>query len=696
MADWSLPSLSSTYVLYRQYFNDRLVDAALMFRSDICVVTNIATGTIRWNASLSTWQDWSGAEWSALADAYAINITGNAATATIADSVEEGGVTAEALGTSSVTTNAIASKAVTLTKLADMSGQYRILGRVSSGPGSPEDITMQQVFGAVGGTTTGSLIVKNASFWAGIAPGSYGQYLKLPLSGPKIPYWGSLSVGPSNISGSAVNNYHVEPGTIPQRARSLVVDATDTNAFSTVVTSNGLGILSCGTNTNGQLGCGSTTNMDTWVCGAFNTPPGGVPIKKVVRAYNSVWVLFSNGNVYSCGINTYGQLGHGDQIQRNIFTRIGYFVTNGILISDIFVCASRYGSQDSVYFLASDGRLFSCGYNGYGQLGVGDSLMKMLPTQISGAISNISKIAAGGNSAFLLTSTGLVYACGYNGYGQLGVGDLSKREAFTAISGGITDVAEVYAWDGRSDGTNWGLSQSTFLLTNGGDVYATGYNGYGQLGLGDATQRTAFTHLTFPYPIMKLANFGGGSHPSMFAQDSQGDCYAWGYNANGTIGDGTTANRSTPWKIVGYSEDTAATTMPWNSAGGILQILEMGSALGHCAGVILDASSNLWGVGRANEGQLGLGSGLANVTRWTRIPSPTMWSSYELDRIVQVGRFGGDSQIGFMAITNSGLGGVNTGAGRVYATGYNGQGQTGTLSVRTASTLYTLQPCLLP
>lgn len=696
MADWLLPKLETTYVLYRQSFNDRIVDAALMFDTALTTATNIPVGAKGWNSSSSKFVKWSGSAWDDLASIYSINISGNAATATLAASVADGCITTLKYAPLSISSNAIAPQAVALDKVVNMAGQYRVLGRVSSGSGSPEDITMQQVFGAVGGATAGSLIVRNSTSWVGVVPGSYGQYLKLPSSGTKIPYWSTLSVGASNIVGSSVSNFHVVPGTIPQRAGSLVVDATDTNSFSTVVSSNGLGILSCGTNSNGQLGCGSTTNMDTWVCGAFNKPTDGTPVQKVIRAHNSVWVLFVNGMVYSCGINTYGQLGHGDAAQRTIFTRIEYFATNGIEVADIFVCASRYGSQDSVYFKATNGAVYSCGYNANGQLGVGDQLVKYLPTLISGSFENVIEIVGGGNSAFLLAGSGKVYACGFNGYGQLGVGDTNVRTSFTPISGGFTGVDKVYAWDGRSDSSGWALTQSTFLRTSTGDIYATGYNNVGQLGLGDTTQRTAFTKLTFSNPITQLANFGGGSHPSMFAVDSVGDCYAWGYNASGTIGDGTITNRSLPWKIVGWSEDIAATVMPWQSHGGIVQILEMGSTLGNGAGVILDVGGNLWGIGRANEGQLGLGSGMTNITRWTRIPLPTMWSSNDLDRIVQLGRFGLDTSIGFLALTNSGVGGPWTGAGRVYATGTNGAGQTGTMSARTASTVYTLQPCLLP
>jgi microcystin-dependent protein len=48
--------------------------------------TNIPTNTIRWNAANTYWEKYNGTSWAALAATYAINISGNAATATSATS----------------------------------------------------------------------------------------------------------------------------------------------------------------------------------------------------------------------------------------------------------------------------------------------------------------------------------------------------------------------------------------------------------------------------------------------------------------------------------------------------------------------------------------------------------------------------------------------------------------------------------
>lgn len=82
MADWSTPQLSSTYTVFRQALNDRLVDAALMFDSASTSATNIPSGAKRWNSTSSKFEKYNGSTWSDLAPLYAISISGNAATAT--------------------------------------------------------------------------------------------------------------------------------------------------------------------------------------------------------------------------------------------------------------------------------------------------------------------------------------------------------------------------------------------------------------------------------------------------------------------------------------------------------------------------------------------------------------------------------------------------------------------------------------
>jgi len=79
----------------------------------------------------------------------------------------------------------------------------------------------------------------------------------------------------------------------------------------------------------------------------------------------------------------------------------------------------------------SGNKLFSCGYNGYGQLGLGNTTARNTFTQLSG---NWDAFWVGTYSTHALSGTKL-FSCGYNLQGQLGLGDLINRTSLTQVSG---------------------------------------------------------------------------------------------------------------------------------------------------------------------------------------------------------------------------------------------------------------------
>lgn len=70
MADWSKPTLTSTYANYLSETTARDTDCAIQFSSG--TPTNIPTGAIKWDSGLSRWQQWSGTAWAELAATYAL------------------------------------------------------------------------------------------------------------------------------------------------------------------------------------------------------------------------------------------------------------------------------------------------------------------------------------------------------------------------------------------------------------------------------------------------------------------------------------------------------------------------------------------------------------------------------------------------------------------------------------------------
>jgi hypothetical protein len=79
-ANWSNPTLTSTYTNFVSEVKNRDEDLALQF--DGTTSTNIPTGTIRWDSSANRWKKWSGSAWGELTSTYALtglSTTGNAA-----------------------------------------------------------------------------------------------------------------------------------------------------------------------------------------------------------------------------------------------------------------------------------------------------------------------------------------------------------------------------------------------------------------------------------------------------------------------------------------------------------------------------------------------------------------------------------------------------------------------------------------
>ena len=56
MANWSNPQLTSTYTNFVTEVKDRDVDLAKQF--DGQTVSNLTTGTIRWDSSANRWKKW--------------------------------------------------------------------------------------------------------------------------------------------------------------------------------------------------------------------------------------------------------------------------------------------------------------------------------------------------------------------------------------------------------------------------------------------------------------------------------------------------------------------------------------------------------------------------------------------------------------------------------------------------------------
>ncbi len=221
-----------------------------------------------------------------------------------------------------------------------------------------------------------------------------------------------------------------------------------------------------------------------------------------------------------------------------------------------------------------DSTVKSWGYNYYGELGLGDTLDRLSPVQVSG-LAGITAVDAGQYHSIALKNNGTVWSWGNNFNGQLGTG-LFPNSSVPVQVFGLSNVRAI------ASGQNHCLA-----LKNDSTVSAWGFNQYGQIGNG-TTNTVACNCLPSPVAVINLNNVvaiaGGGYHSLALRKDST--VWAWGRNVNGQLGDSTTTNSSIPVKVKGLSGIIAI------SAGGI-----------HSLALKSDGSVYAWG-GNIN-GQLG-------------------------------------------------------------------------------------------
>lgn len=388
--------------------------------------------------------------------------------------------------------------------------------------GAPIDVTLASMLEIV----AGALQLKQFSTaYDRLAQGGLGSRLYLSTN----PATGTIE-----LHDAGVGNQGLRVKGIPQRANA------NTGLGRAVLLANN-DIMVCGASTNSQNG--NTNAVNAELPQRLHGIPAGKEITKIVEGETYRFALSSDGKVYAQGDNTQGQLGLGDTADRATFVQVT--ALDAFVVSNVFVTPPRGAAQNNSYFLINDGTVYSCGSDTYEQLGQGAAPADPLtPTLIAG-LTNVASIAASNNQrphVLAVHSDGTLSAWGHNAQGQLGLGDLVNRDTPQAVAG-PTNVVEALASCGS---TGVGFSM---LRTSTGALLSCGDNGSGQLGVGDTTDRTVFTAITFTpsATIVKVAISGDASGIAA-AVDDAGDFWCWGDNATGALGDGTVTDRTSPYK----------------------------------------------------------------------------------------------------------------------------------------------------
>lgn len=313
--------------------------------------------------------------------------------------------------------------------------------------------------------------------------------------------------------------------------------------------------------------------------------------------------LTANGEVWSWGHNNYGQLGHGDTANRSIAKRIEYFVTNNIQIARVICNRVNYYDYGVAYFLTTTGELYACGYNGNGNLGNGTTSHQYTPVRC-GALENIVDVGVSGlpYTIYAVEADGSFWVWGWNAYGQLGLGDTTLRST-PILNATINNAVKGLPTTGYTTAGN-GSTGSGFVLLADGSIWGAGYNGHGQLGQGDTAQRNSFTQISHPDTFIDI--FAScGRYCTIGALNDQGEVYFWGYNGYGQLGTGNTTQQTTPFKPNAPFQGNVTKA---KIAGGSSYI-----------GSIVQAGNELWAAGYNGNGNLGFGNSTSTNNTFKKV-----------------------------------------------------------------------------
>src|SRR3990167_6263411 len=85
------------------------------------------------------------------------------------------------------------------------------------------------------------------------------------------------------------------------------------------------------------------------------------------------------------------------------------------------------GNHHYLFLDTQEDAVYGMGFNEFGQLGTGTKTRKKTPTRICALNSPILSVYASSGNSMFLDEDGVVYGCGANVCGELGLGDKRER-----------------------------------------------------------------------------------------------------------------------------------------------------------------------------------------------------------------------------------------------------------------------------
>ena len=321
------------------------------------------------------------------------------------------------------------------------------------------------------------------------------------------------------INSEEFHNIDIEPFTGESHSAFIIKDSGETHVYM------------FGKNIFGQLGLGDNSYIFEPVL--LPSLSEKEQVKKISLGGEHSLILTTYANIYSCGLNLFGQLGTGDFENRTSFTNIK--INENILKENQneIVLDIVAGAQHSL-MISNFNRLYYCGFNKNKFLGINEDINLFTYIEDDKLMNdNIILIKASMNISGVLFEDKKTIAI----FGQ----DLELINKSSKII--LIDINDIENIDNDIDNEKLEIkdfqlgNEFIIILLTNGKVYTCGINNKNQLGIENDKIRTKndknliFYQVSLPEKIIQIE----AGYDNSIAVSLTGQIYGWGSNYYGQI-----------------------------------------------------------------------------------------------------------------------------------------------------------------
>ncbi|CAM9751893.1 unnamed protein product [Scytosiphon promiscuus] len=331
-------------------------------------------------------------------------------------------------------------------------------------------------------------------------------------------------------------------------------------------------VWTCGQNSYGELGHSDTRTRKVH---CFVKPFQGKEIVDIAAGNEHTVLLCRTGEVYTAGYNDNGQCGQGTT------QRIGELTRVPIVAGRKAVQVHAYNGCEHTIVVMDDGRMVSFGYNYRGQLGHGTTSSEPMPKPVRGLDGlRVTQVSCSYYHSIVACNNGEVYTFGRNDFGQLSSGDTIDRKLPCLVESLRGQIIMSLACG----------QYHTVVSTLQVGVQSCGKNDYGQLGLKTTEHQPKFVAVKGALHGAQVRHLRCGYYHTIVLA-ARDNVFGFGRNDYGQLGLGHTTQRVFgPHKIEGVE------------GKGVSKV-----SAGCYHTVLIGSDGMLFVFGRNHHGQLGTG-----------------------------------------------------------------------------------------